>query len=296
MTDDPGGKSPAPPVSGEKPPMDENLRPFIDRARQRHLRRTPNPGVLLEQAEGQNWKYGPHHRDMEAWQVQIFDAFGTRSASACRVFLDQLAELCMGDPDYGPNGWCPNEIQLNAALNIVSGVRPRNEVEAALAAQMVAVHFMTMTLSARVMRNPHGDPRTAAAAGKLARTYAMQCETMARLKGRAGKQKITVKYERHNHHHEHKHIHAEIGGGVPGFGDQPREPSECRSGRKLSDEVPAIENEGGPALPGPNAARDAMPMPSDQGPEAVPHPRRRSGVGRAQRRTQRGVQVRCLDP
>ena len=260
-------------MSKRKPPMPEALRPFIDRARARHMKRPPNPGVAVEGSESFGWTLGPNHRDRDAWEVQIADAFGTRSASACQVFLDQLSGLCIGS--YGGH-WEPNEQELNAALNMVSGIRPRNEVEAALAVQMVAAHMMMMKLSAQALRNPYGDPRTAALAGKLARTYAMQCETLAKLKGRAGKQKITVKYERHDHRHEHKHLHAETGGEGPIFGGRPQEPS-ARVGR-----VSPIEHEPGAALRSPDPARDALPMPGDERAGAVSPSRRRERVRRAE--------------
>jgi hypothetical protein len=265
----------------EKPPMDPDVRPFIEEARARHLRRPPNPGVVVENAGPQRWRFGSPHRELDPWQIQIVDAFGTRSALAAQVFLDQLATLCMGEPSYGPNGWQPDELQLNFALNLVSGMRPRNEAEAALAAQMVAVHFMTMQLSARALRNPYGDPRTAALAGKLARTYAMQAETMAKLKGKAGKQRITVRYERHNHHHEHQHLHAEGAGGTSDFGGQPQGPTGRARGRRGADGVQAIEHAERPSVPCQDAARDALPVSGDTGAGAMSDTRGRERIGRA---------------
>ena len=256
----------------EKPPMPETLRPFIDTARARHMKRPPNPGVVVEGSESAGLSFAANHRDREAWEVQIADSFGTRSGSVCETFLDQLAELCI---DYRGNTWRPNEQELNAALNIVSGVRPRNEVQAALAAQMVAVHMMTMKLFARALQNPYGDPRTAAVAGKLARTYSMQCETMAKLQGRTGKQKITVKYERHDHRHEHKHLHTETGGEGSSFGGRAQEPIVC------AGDVSLIEHEPLTALRSPDPAGDALPVPGDDGAGAVSPPRRRARVRRA---------------
>ena len=265
-------KSPVEPTPDNRPPFNESLRPFVEKATKRHFRRPPNPGIVVEPGEGQSWTYGPHHQDRDAWEVQLFDAFGTRSVSALRCFLDHLSALCMGDGNYGPKGWQPNETQINFAINFVSGVRPRNEMEAALAAQMCAVHFIQMELAAQVMRNPYGDGRTASAVGKLARTYAMQCDAMAKLKGRGGKQRITVKYERHNHNHQH--VHAEIGGGVSDFVGRPQGPTDC-VGR-----VSALEHEPCPALSGPDAARDALPEPCHKGARTLQNPRRRERVGR----------------
>ncbi len=92
------------------------------------------------------------HRDLEGWAVQICDAFGTRSYSTFSVFLDHLSQLC--SLERSENGdLVPSELELNAALNIVSGVRPRNELEAALAAQTCAVHLMTMKTASQALRN-----------------------------------------------------------------------------------------------------------------------------------------------
>ena len=91
-----------------------------------------------------------------------------------------------------------------AAVQVVRSVRPRNEAQACLAAQMVAVHLMQMKLSAQALNRGHPEPRSCAIAGKLARTYAIQLETMAKLKGKGTRQRITV---RKTSTHEHKHIH-----------------------------------------------------------------------------------------
>lgn len=256
--------------------MDEKMRPFIETARKRHMRRPPNPGVRIEQEGKQGWKFGSMHRDLEAWEIQIFDAFGTRSQSTVWTFLNQLTLLCYGQPDYGPMGWTPDENEINAAINIISGSRPRNEIEAILVAQMVAIHIMLMKTAARSLRFGECEPNAAATAGKLARTYAIQCDALAKLKGRSGKQRITVRYERHNHNHDHKHIHAEIDGGVSGFEGRPQGPSARVGG------VSAIEHEPGPALSGPDAARDGVPMPGNAGADAVSNPRGRARIRRAE--------------
>jgi hypothetical protein len=210
-----------------KPPLPKFLRPFIDQARQRNRRRPPNPGVVIKR-DPEGYGFESLHRDEEAWMVQIADAFGTRSESTVRVFLGHLADLCTLARDENGNRY-PSELELNAALNIVSGVRPRNEVEAALAAQMVAVHFMTMRLAGSALSNGWIDPRTAAITGKLARTYAMQLDSLGRLRGRVGKQTIKVRYERH----EHRHVH--VGEGGAERGTQALAPT-CRTDRNSARE------------------------------------------------------------
>jgi hypothetical protein len=141
----------------------------------------------------------------------------TRSYSTFSVFLEQLTQLCPTVRDKNGDS-IPSELELNAALNIVNGMRPRNEMEAALAAQMVAVHFMTMRVAAQALQTHWIDARLTAISGKLARTFAMQCGTLARLRGRVGKQMIKVRYERH----DHKHVHLGEGGHQKGTQDGSR--------------------------------------------------------------------------
>jgi hypothetical protein len=142
----------------------------------------------------------------------LCDALGTRSTDTAHTFLRQLTQLC---PQYwhsngeaGQGEWVAGEDEINMVLAMVAGIRPRNEMEAALAAQMVAVHLMTMRTAASALRHGgHIIPGTAAIAGKLARTFAMQAEALAKMKGkRSSRQTITVRQEKHVHHHQHVHL------------------------------------------------------------------------------------------
>ena len=92
-------------------------------------------------------------------------------------------------------------------LNMVAGIKPKNEMQAALAAQMVAVHMMMMSVSERCLRT-YGcaEPRLLLAASKLARTFAIQTEALGKMQGRkTTRQKITVTHEHHQHQHVHMH-------------------------------------------------------------------------------------------
>jgi hypothetical protein len=220
------------------------MRSFIDQARERHWQRPPSPAVDVEPGPD-GYRLESPHRDHEAWAVQICDAFGTRSYSTFSVFLDQLAELCPTVRDDNGDRF-PSDLHLNAALNIVSGIRPRNEMEAALAAQMVAVHFMTMKVANEALGHNWVDARNAAIAGKLARTFCMQTDTLARLRGRVGKQTIKVKYERH----EHRHVHVGEGGQEKGT----QAPAPIRT----TDCVPALEHAPGATVQSQDTARDRV--------------------------------------
>jgi hypothetical protein len=89
---------------------------------------------------------------------------------------------------------------VNAMLAVIAGVRPRNETDGVLAAQMAATHQLAMTLLERTRQaqhipvlESHGNM-----AVKLMRTFTAQTEALAKLR-RGGNQMVRV---------EHVHVHA----------------------------------------------------------------------------------------
>jgi hypothetical protein len=74
------------------------------------------------------------------------------------------------------------ELELNFALSMVQGIKPRDEVEAMLAAQMCAVHLATMRAAhslAKCETIPQRDSATNAF-NKLSRTFTAQLEALKR--------------------------------------------------------------------------------------------------------------------
>jgi len=250
--------------------MPEVLKSLGSKAIKRHEKRGATPEIEIGSEDGQ-WTFAsPYDEDdLDEWQALLFEAFATRSAAAFHAFTSQLAQLCHTDWHGEGIGWLPRSWELRAAIQIVRSIRPRNEAEACLAAQMVAVHLMQMKLSAQALSHSYPDSRTCAIAGKLARTYAMQLETIAKLRGKGSRQRITVrKYSQH----EHKHIHLHQGGSENG--NQPHEPrgggaSQIGSSFEPSQSSPLLSQ---------NPKRNGMPMPGNQGEEAVPVTRRRGRV------------------
>ena len=243
--------------TGDKPKMTRVLKELGDAAIARLTKRRASPALEITTENGTWWFASPFaDEDEERWIALMFDAFGTRSQATFRTFMVQLSELCSTEWDDAEGVWRPAEDDLVAAVQIVRSTKPRNEAEACLAAQMVAVHLMQMKVSSQALKG-WPEPRTCAIAGKLARTYAMQLETMAKLKGSGSRQRITVrKYSQH----EHKHIHLHQGGSENG--NQPHTPTAAK------------ESENCTSLPCPNAPRHALPMSSSEGKSAVPAARR----------------------
>jgi len=214
------------------------------------------PGVMAE-ARGDHSKIMAPHNDDELWELQLVQAFGTRSMSLLRTFLRQLSKLCPEAWDEDHRLWKVNETEWNALIALVADHQPENSSQAALAAQMAATHMMMMRLSAQALNKGHMImERDAALASKLARTFAMQCETMQALKGKSR----TANQSIHVHKETHQHVHHHGGGGENSA--RPHGPIE--SGRTI---------EAGEAVWSESPIRQSLPSPSREGQDAVPVPR-----------------------
>lgn len=251
----------------EKPPMPENLEPILARAEKRMPARILNPGVAVEVEKPSSYAYRivSPHSDGQAWFTMVMDAIGTGSASVADAFLYQLSELCAqrwhpAQAEGEVPERCPDERELNMALAMVASQKPRNEMEAALAASMVAVHLLTMKTAAAALAPYTIDVRTAATAGKLARTFAILTEAMAKQKGRrTARQSIKVSHEKHIHQHHHQHIHVDQGSAD--FGGQPHVSGDSGVQKYGRTAQPA----GCPALRSEDPAGNVLPLPRDPG-------------------------------
>jgi len=85
---------------------------------------------------------------------------------------------------------------VNAALSMIESAKPRDEVEAALIIQMVCTHTAAMALLSRI-GGAHGGDRhvamMAAATSKLLRAFAIQVETLRRLRA-GGSQYMRIEH------------------------------------------------------------------------------------------------------
>lgn len=219
------------------------------------LERMPvNPGVMLEPADdGESWLYTPTHNDADLFEKQLAVALGSRSSAVIRTFMSDLRKLCGSAWDADLQRWKADETELNAALSMVADIKPRSTQEAALAAQMVAIHWMQMRLSAQALNNGGMIlDRDAALASKLARTYTMQLDTLQALRGRAKGTRQTIRVRRESHHHQHMHWHR-------GDGENDGRP-QATDGWELRAAKPAER----PALPCPDEINgEVVPFPGD---------------------------------
>ena len=141
--------------------------------------------------------------------------------------------------------------QLSATVVALAGIRPQDEVEGMMAAQLIATHNAAMECYRRAMigeQTFEGRRENLNQANKLSRTYATLIEALSRHRGK-GQQKVTV---------EHVHVHS--GGqavvGVveaPGGGDRP----------KPEEQLHALAYAPGVTMPSTDTTRDTMSVTSD---------------------------------
>ena len=130
----------------------------------------------------------PDHPDEPLGYLLLMEALGTVSLDFMNGLLSQLANA-------GSRGHQIDEGALNFMLSVVTGLKPKDQLEAMLAAQMVAIHMATMTFARRLAHVDTIQQQDSAerALNKLARTYAMQMETLKRYRT-GGEQKVTVQH------------------------------------------------------------------------------------------------------
>jgi hypothetical protein len=123
-------------------------------------------------------------------------ALGTTSSDFVNATLVQIQNA-----SRLPSGGI-SEISVNAVLAFIEAAEPKNEVEGALAIQMACTHAVAMAVLSRAGGASGGNRHVAmmaAAATKLLRAYAIQVETLRRLRA-GGSQYMRI-----------EHVHLEPG-------------------------------------------------------------------------------------
>lgn len=120
------------------------------------------------------------HPDLEQGEQLMSDAFGVADRDAMYGLLRQLlrASVSGGEPDA---------TNLAFMLSMVESLKPRDSVEAMLAAQMVSVHVMAMRCAHRLANadDVARQDSAARALGRLARTFPAQIEALDRYRSKS---------------------------------------------------------------------------------------------------------------
>jgi hypothetical protein len=128
-----------------------------------------------------------NHEDIDVGYALLAEALGTANTDFIEGLVRQLA-------DAGSRGSIdPKEI--NFMLGVIKSIKPNDQVEAMLGAQMAAVHITTMKFLQhfpRIQSLPQQDAAERAF-NKLTRTFTMQMDALKRYRT-GGEQKVTVQH------------------------------------------------------------------------------------------------------
>jgi hypothetical protein len=200
--------------------------------------------------------------DQDRWWAMFFAMFGTRQQAVVDMFLRQIVALVPDTWDAERNVWVADVGKTRAMLGLIQSMKPKTVAEAALAAQLVALHLNNMKLAEGLSSYRSGDARTAATMARVTRAYADGLLTLQKLQGKARKSKQTIRVETHHHHHQH--IHYETGGGPENGGR-----ADATSGTEGGKIIECA------ALPGPDQGGALVPLAGRKGQARLPDARRR---------------------
>jgi hypothetical protein len=179
-------------VKTENPPSEPNVASYQASERDRKAM-----GAILEKnlskapsfrirRDGDSLKISTDHENPIVGDALIAEAIGTSDLDFYCGLRDQLARaaLCAGKIE---------ESSLNFLVSVIKGIQPKDHLEAMLAAQTAAVHVASMDMARRLSLAQTLEERDSAAGAlsKLARTFAMQMDTLKRYRS-SGEQKVTV--------------------------------------------------------------------------------------------------------
>lgn len=143
---------------------------------------------VVPKEDGKGTKISLDHPDQAVAQGLLMEALGTADDDFVSGLINELANA-------SSQGRGANESRLNYMLAVIKGVKPKDQFEAMLAAQMAAVHMATMRFArqlSQVETLPQQDSAERAF-NKLARTFTTQMEALKRYRS-GGEQKVTVQH------------------------------------------------------------------------------------------------------
>jgi len=126
-----------------------------------------------------------HPNNLIGWAL-VMEALASADSDFVNGMVSQLAKASGRDID---------ERGLNFMLSVIKGIEPRDQLETMLAAQMAAVHVVSMSFAryfAHIETLPQQDSAERAF-NKLTRTFAMQMEALKRYRSGA-EQKVTLQH------------------------------------------------------------------------------------------------------
>ncbi len=123
--------------------------------------------------------------------MTFLKACGTNDLDMMSVLTNQLYAVLPKDSIAGTT----RETCINGALAMLSGIKPKNELEGMLAAQMITTHILSMETAKRAMLPEQDTERITEninRSNKLMRTFTLQVDALSKLRGDT--KTVTVKH------------------------------------------------------------------------------------------------------
>jgi hypothetical protein len=250
-------------------PTDAEQAEIRDLAKRKKARRQA-PRFTVDRQEDNLVQMMPDGVHADAAAARLMNALGVADLDLAERLMTQIINTTHLRSSKEPI----SAETLNAALAAVTGIAPRDEAEAMLAAQMIGVQWLAMALLSkagstndRALLNDRGN-----LAVKLLRTYTAQLETLKRYRS-AGEQRVVVQHQHVNVTAERAAVQVNNGADPAprgrGAASKPEEQSHAPA-----EPIP-LPYEPGTPLQCPDPVRDTVPVASGAGKSSVPDARRR---------------------
>jgi hypothetical protein len=172
-------------------PTDAEQAEIRDLAKRKKARRQA-PRFTVDRQEDNLVQMMPDGVHADAAAARLMNALGVADLDLAERLMTQIINTTHLRSSKEPI----SAETLNAALAAVTGIAPRDEAEAMLAAQMVGVHWLAMDLLSKVgsttdrtLLNDRGN-----LAVKLLRTFPAQIDALKRYRS-AGEQRVVVQHQ-----------------------------------------------------------------------------------------------------
>src|SRR4051794_31822955 len=109
-------------------PMTNHERDLVEKAQSRR-KTSSTPRLIVKEN-----RLSIDHPDEDVGELLIMEAIGTEDPDFFRALVKQLAHAALSEGQFDEN-------ELNSMLSVVKSIKPRDNLEAMLAAQMGAVHL-----------------------------------------------------------------------------------------------------------------------------------------------------------
>jgi hypothetical protein len=245
-------------------PTDAEQAEIRDLAKRKKARRQA-PRFTVDRQEDNLVQMMPDGVHADAAAARLMNALGVADLDLAERLMTQIINTTHLRSSKEPI----SAETLNAALAAVTGIAPRDEAEAMLAAQMVGVHWLAMDLLSKVgsttdrtLLNDRGN-----LAVKLLRTFPAQIDALKRYRS-AGEQRVVV---------QHQHVTVTADQAAVQVNGVAPDPGGRGAASKPEDQPheQQLGHASEPAMLCPEPARNAVPVAGCDGAEAVSDARRR---------------------